>query len=293
MAALRRLSDLCRAAESGTVGAMSDPARRGVFFQCGGAGPALLCAVLACGAPRVDKPPAPDMSELVQAYAAPSARFAPADAAEIAAAVTVLDELLERTSLRAELLDVLDEVLDQAVDISTEGDGRFELDIEADGYMRVTRICSGWAEVSKPDREENGTMQVTATFSESGLDPIVWGSADACRYLSGGARVELDHAGDDVVSVYWGESVEAGELEQRALLVDLDVGVRIEDQPLGLGFDFRSLADGTLEYRLERPDGDLIAVISERDGLTVRAENGVFECDAELECGRLPEAEGR
>jgi hypothetical protein len=246
---------------------------------------ASLAALSACGSPPVHKPPAPDMQALIDSYDNPTASVGPDDASDVALAVVAVDALLQQTALRQQLVDVLSQVLDQAVELS-DGNNASGFTIDADGYMLITRICSGWTEPGTPDRAANGALLVTATFSDSGLDPIVWGSAAACRYLVSGTQVELDQSGEsaDSVSVYWGESVEEQELAERALLVDLNLDASIDGQRLSLDFDFRSLAGGDIEYRIERPDGSLIGSVGGDDSVTLRAANGTFACDADLQC---------
>jgi hypothetical protein len=248
-------------------------------------------ALLACGAPRIDKPSAPDMSRLVDDYEHPSATFDPSDAPGVIAAAAAVDGLLAQTDLRAQLVDVLDEVLDQADDYYTEDgtidtNGALDLRIRANGYMQVTRICSGWVSPETPDRDANGVLLITATFSRSSLDPIVWGSVAACRYLAAESRIEIEPASDseDAVSVYWGEAVERQELEERALLVDLNLIAEIDGERLPLQFDFRSLSGGTLEYRLVQGERALIAQIADGAAVKVRAANGTFDCDTDLTC---------
>jgi hypothetical protein len=254
-----------------------------------------MCALLpglalACGSPHVDKPPAPDMTALIESYRQPTASFDPERLPELVAAVAVADEALERTSLRSELVNVLRQVLDSAVDASTRLDDELGVDIEADGYMRITRVCSGWVSPPAPDRDRNGALLVTATFSESGLDPTLWGEAERCRYLRGEVQVELQQDGDsrDAVKVYWGEAVEAEELDERALLVDMSLSASLDGERLPLDFDFRSLAGGGIEYRLEQRDGSLVASVS-GDRVLVRAGNGTFDC-AGFDCSRVSEA---
>jgi hypothetical protein len=231
------------------------------------------------------------MSQLVDDYEHPSATFDPGDAPELFAAIAVTDGLLAQTDLRAQLIDVLDEVIDQADDVSNEDgtidtNGAIDLRIKADGYMRVTRICDGWELPRTPDAATNGSMQVTATFSERGLDPIVWGAAAACRYRAGDSRIELDQVNDsqDAVSVYWGESVQRRDLDERTLLADLNLSARVDGQRLALDFDFRSLSDGTIEYRLLQGNRALIAQLDDAEAVTVRAANGTFSCGSDRTC---------
>lgn len=251
---------------------------------------ALASALLACSSPNVAKPPAPDMTALVESYQRPSASFDAERVPELLAAVRLADEVLDRTSLRTELVSVLREVLDAAVDASTRVDDEVGIDFEADGYMRITRICAGWAAAASPNRAANGALLVTGTFSESGLDPTLWGQSERCRYLSGDVQVELvQQAGStDAMKVYWGEAIEAATLEERALIVDMSLSALLDGEPLPLDFDFRSLADGTIEYRVPLDDGSIIAGVG-GDRVLVRASNGTFDCQ-ELDCSRIADS---
>jgi hypothetical protein len=93
-----------------------------------------------CSEPRIDKPPAPEMSELIAIYTAPDAVFDPGAASDVALSITLIDELLARTNLRDELVDVLAEVLRQATQLSGGEDGAADVSFEAGGYIRFTRI---------------------------------------------------------------------------------------------------------------------------------------------------------
>src|SRR5688572_12545775 len=108
-----------------------------------------LAVLGACTSAEVDKPPAPDMAALVQSYERPDADFDVGDAPELVVALATVDGLLEQTSIRSELVDVLAEVINQADDISDEEDDPLRL-IDADGFMHVTRTCAGWDSPSVP-----------------------------------------------------------------------------------------------------------------------------------------------
>jgi len=264
---------------------MHATARRWLWLSAGISGG---LGAIGCSGPRVDKPPAPEMTELIAAYAAPDAEFDADAASDISLTIAAIDELLARTDLREQLVDVLAEVLRQATDLSGGEDGTVDISLEAGGYMRFTRICPGWTLPARPDRSVNGALLLTATFSEAGLDPIVWGSAEACRYRVGDGQIELDQvaASAAAVSVYWGSGPSDRDVSERTLLVDLDLEATIDAERSALDIDFRSLVDGTLEYRIPRPDGSLIARVGGADGVMLRAANGDFDCDAELACQR-------
>lgn len=250
-------------------------------------------AAAGCSEHRVEKPSPPEMSELIAAYEAPDAIFASGDASEIAVELALIDELLARTDLRTQLVAVLAEVLRGATDLSGGEDGTANVSFEAGGYMRFTRICAGWTRPARPDRDVNGALLLTATFSESGLDPIVWGSAEACRYRVGDVPIELDRvaASAAAVSVFWGSVPSVQAVSERTLLVDLDLDATIDRERSALDIDFRSLVDGSLEYRIARPDGSLVARVGAAAGFSLRAANGVFDCDAELRCSERRAAE--
>ena len=131
---------------------------------------------------------------------------------------------------------------------------------------------------------------MTATFSESGLDPTLWGEAQRCRYLRGEVQVELQQVREsaDAVKVYWGQAVDAEVLADRALIVDMSLSASLDGETVPLDFDFRSLAGGRIEYRLEQRDGSLVAGI-DGDRVLVRAGNGTFDC-ADLDCSRVSES---
>jgi hypothetical protein len=251
----------------------------------------VACAAVACGEPRVDKPPAPDMTRLIESYQRPSATFEPGRVLELLTFARAANDLLDRTSLRTQLVDVLREVLDAAVDASTRVDDEVGIDFEADGYMRITRICTGWAATASPNRAENGALLVTGTFSERGLDPTLWGESERCRYLSGDVQVELvqDPGSTDAMKVYWGEAIEAATLDERALIVDMTLLARLDAQELPIDVDFRSLADGSIEYRIEQDGGSLVARIGGDERLLVRAGNGTFDC-RDVDCSRIADS---
>ena len=82
--------------------------------------------------------------------------------------------------------------------------------------------------------------------------------------------------------------IEAATLEERALIVDMSLSALLDGEPLPLDFDFRSLADGTIEYRVPLDAGSIIAGVG-GDRVLVRASNGTFDCQ-ELDCSRIADS---
>ena len=73
-------------------------------------------------------------------------------------------------------------------------------------------------------------------------------------------------------------------IDERTLLADLNLSAEVDGQRLALDFDFRSLSDGTIEYRLLQGNRALIAQLDDADAVTVRAANGTFSCGTDFTC---------
>jgi hypothetical protein len=257
---------------------------------------ASIAALLAsgCEPPPLAIPVAPDMDALVQSYEVPSAPFDPAEADELRIALGVFDALLERTAIASYVFDVLESVVNQTEETGSETEDEVEEDggkltLDADGYLRVTRICDGWVAPAVPDVEENGELDLTTTFTENGLNPVIWGSARRCRYLAGETRLELRQiAGRPYgLSVYWGQGVDIDSLADMPLLFALNLTGVLGEEELDLEIDFRTSTGQEIEYRIERGVGSFIASIAENGTITLRAENGTFECPDEMPCAEI------
>lgn len=127
----------------------------------------LLVFLLPAGCKRatVEKPEAPDMSAIVQAYEAPSATFDDATARE-----------LERWLL--DNLQIVNELgIEQAaIDAARKA-------VEEGHRAETTRK-------PRPD-PANGKLDLTAGFTDNGIDPVVWGRSSACKYLGATTKKAL------------------------------------------------------------------------------------------------------
>jgi hypothetical protein len=267
---------------------------RSIFF--GATGPVIVASLLSAGCepPPLVIPAAPDMGQLVQSYETPSARFDPAEADELRVALAVLDALLERTAIATYVFDVLESVVNETEETGSENEdegeaGAAELTLDADGYLRVKRICDGWVTPAVPDVEANGQLDLTTTFTENGLDPVIWGNAASCRYLAGETRLELRQTPGSPygISVYWGQGVDIESLAETPLLFALNLTGVLGDEELELELDFRTVTGREIEYRIERGGGSFIASIAQDGAITLRAENGTFECPDEMPCAEI------
>jgi hypothetical protein len=265
--------------------------------------PALLTLVVGGGAcaqeepGKVDKPLAPDMSELVADYQAPSGILDQA----------TMDAL--EADVRRSLAELSELALDQIVDrlrealasnaavqtgeatLRTNGELATRTDaltVTGEGYLVVTRICDGWSEAPSVD-PTNGFMRFWAGFTEAGLDPVLWGGFSSCQYLVGGQKL-LFGAGarpeDGALRVFVGRGMAVADFGTQPVLVAVDLDTEIEGVKLPIQLDFRlDLASRRLEFRIPSASGPLVASTGAGALLGVRAANGEFTCDlVSLQC---------
>jgi hypothetical protein len=247
----------------------------------------LAGVLLGCSNSGVVKPRAPDMTALVESYDRPTGELDPRDSAEIAAAVSVVGTLVESTEILPRVRELLSDLLDPVNfdDLNDSADnGGLNLNVRANGYLKATRICPGWASSSEVD-PANGTILATATFSQRGPDPVVWGTVDACRYRVGSSRIELTPRGEgDALRVYWGEGVDQESLDTRDLVISVNLRADIDGERASAAIDLRVLGDGALEYRVPVASGVVIARANDDGTFLLRTRDGDFACDDSFDC---------
>jgi hypothetical protein len=250
---------------------------------------AWLAVVLVGCAPRgVVKPHAPDMTGLVESYESPTGVLDPDDTEALAATVALVNEGLARTELATRLRELLTELIKPVVPSDSDDDdgdsNGFQLNVKANGYLKAVRICPGWTLPSEVD-PENGSIHATATFSEKGLDPVVWGTVVACRYRVGSTRVELSPAGaNDGLRVYWGEGIDRETIETRDLVFSINLRVDIDGDSLPLEVDFRVVDGGSFEYLVPVDSGTLVVRADDDGTFVLRSREGTFSCDESFDC---------
>jgi hypothetical protein len=267
---------------------MDDAERNGPWWPLV-AGLSVLCA---CSAPEFTKPQPPDMSELLESYQSPTGSFDPGNAEELGVAVTLFDEVVGDTDIVGRVTDLLSEVIEPVTaaqrraepeEPDTDSDSPYQLSIRADGYVIATRICPGWTLPSVVD-PGNGKAVVTATFSEEGLDPVVWGSVTACRYRVSSTRIQLTpSSARDAFRVYWGENVRRETLTVGALL-SLALRADIDGSALDLDLDVRLADEDALEYLMPTGGGSVVVRANADGTFAVRSSEGSFECDETFDC---------
>ncbi len=245
-------------------------------------------ATTACAADVREKPSPPDLSALEAAYASPTRAFD----AEAAIEVEQLIEAKAKALVNLEHLGVIAQSLLSGL---AEEDGAAArvtgiapIVFEGEGYARIERICTGHGEPTPPiDKASNGHIELTAGYSEQGLDPVLFGGAFACQEQAGNVRLAL--AGQMALSV--GDNLKLAELnEPTPVLFDLSgFSFRVNDvEVVSGGFDFQvcrgeqtHCAPGHLEVLVSLTSGTLVWFFAPSDGgFGFRAANGRWTCDA-------------
>jgi hypothetical protein len=261
---------------------------------------ALAPWALACSAPPppVKKPVAPDMSELIAAYEAPTAALDPETAAQV---LTTVDDLLAQLAdlgLTDQLLGTINTTIDEQIEqtsmtaetssaLGVERGARLEKLVQravrGDAYLVATRICGGFADEAVPD-PLNGKITLTVGLSGDVLDAVMWGKFDACKYRLSGQDVQLtgEQPGEPgSYSVYVGERLTLKEFALSTVLMQLSLWAELNGTGQLIEFDFRvNVETLALDFRIEVEGGYVIAH-ADTTLVGVTATNGEFGCDAQ------------
>lgn len=266
------------------------------------------CAIASCqnDAPirGVDKPTAPVVQGTLDAYNAPTAmlgidvlaqtfaqaatRVAAVDALGVEQAVihgvSVGLSELETNSTQAALTASAPSMPPASNGVAAHAQA---LMVQGDGYLLVDRICDGWGPTPVPSLE-NGRMQLVVGFTEVGVDPVVWGTLQSCKYKIGERLVLLEGSSPDPsqgdVRVFIGNNVQIATFGTfpDPLLVDLSARAFVDgNEVVGL-FSFRiDIVTRAVEMLIPLAMGHVIVGFDPaRSSIaTVRALNGVFNCD--------------
>lgn len=256
---------------------------------------AVAIASVSCRKESIDKPKAPAMDDIVQAFTAATGTF---DAATARTVRTALDDAANGL-LGAGVPDRLFGVIQGAIaeaekdganknstsSVAVEPSGVSPRSFGGEGFGRVTRICDGWAAEPQP-LASNGKLALTITFTEEGIDPVVWGDAAACLYLVGQKRLRLDHGkSESDLRLHVGQTRKVAELATTPVILALDVTATLDDKPIAPTLAVRFVYQAkSVELLVPVPDGSVIVTLEGTTATGVRAKNGTFQCDAKGRC---------
>ena len=263
---------------------------------------ALLVGACADRPEPIDKPTPPDMGDVVRRFEQPDGVFDQAGAKRILEDYAALAIRINEVGLHIDVVDAVQSALSEALsesektqsaalstDVTPTGAKRQALSLAANGTLGIKRIYAGWAATPSP-APENGSLSLRVNFSERGLDPVAWGDAANCRFLTDGARVLVDEGsgrkGD--LRLWLGRSATFKSFGDQNLIFDLDLKVEVEDvgDTAALSFGFEPSA-GLVSVSVGADDQSRRVVVSPSSPsvLTVAAQNGTFECNlTDREC---------
>jgi hypothetical protein len=244
----------------------------------------------ACDGDEREKPRAPDLQPLVDAYAAPTRDFDAQAAVEVQELVErKVRALVDMTGVVDLLEDALGSLGEEPAELTaglTAGLRR-GIVLEGEGFARITRICSGHGTPAPPvDRDANGVLELTAGYTEDGLDPVIFGGAAACKEQLGGKQLVIDGG----IALYVGDNLKLADLPASPVLFQLDGFALSVDgtERLAGGFDFQvcrgdtsSCVPGNFELLLGLPGERTLVLfidLADKSG-GFRAANGRWDCD--------------
>lgn len=259
-----------------------------------------------CRKETIDKPQAPDMSETLRTFDAPSGTFDQGAVTAVKASVDEAVKGLVGSGLAQQLVaDVKDALADLksgkakaqalAIDEATAAEREVgasgaglrprAASLEGEGFGKVTRICPGWGAEPTPDAAANGLLTLTLTFTDLSVDPVVWGIADRCHVKLGPARVlvdRLDPSAPADLRIHLGGNLTVENVGTLPVVVALGARAQMDDVSVRGDYAVRVLPSlTTLELAVRVGDGDVVVVLSDgKDIAGVRAKNGTFTCDA-------------
>ncbi len=260
---------------------------KNVVALCAGCG---MAALSSCGVKPLPEQHPPDVSQTVAAYEDPDGIVDQTVLTESLAYYAQHRQELEDVGppLAREIVDALRdgfrtdyETRSLGEDVGTRQDALKVLD---DGYAVVRRICAGW-DSKAPDEEKNGVLELRATFTPGGPDPVAWGDARGCKYPFDGRRVLLDTGRDTsaAISIHMGEGLGFDEVGSLPVLVMLDLDVEVDEQSFHARIDFR-VSGSLVEVRvphsaIPEAGGDIVLSYEAARLIGVRGRNGTYSCD--------------
>jgi predicted small lipoprotein YifL len=267
-------------------------------FSCALASPALACvaaALAGCGPGPLPLPPGPDLNALVTKYQAPTGTIDPQNIDDVIAAGQARIGQLQLDwlpDLLAQLMTRLRARLDDNGVPSDPGAAPNLNHPGIDATIRLSQTCRGWDDPpGAANVQENGTLSVTAVIENRTLRRALVAAATSCRgriqptnQIALAAGGDLKVFVDGSIGFYFYGPVPRTVAETHALVqISGQVGTMAGGNASG-EFDF-VIDYPHVEVSLDRPDGNVILEVG-LDGVTIRAANATYRCDAALQtCG--------
>lgn len=227
-----------------------------------------IAALCACGNnAELDIPSPPNYQSRSDAFDAPTGTVGSSPTGDLLlGAAGVLVAGSELSELVGSLLDPDARSSEQTL-VSRE-DGRNKISVSGDGYLELIHRCDN----------EGGRVELIGRFSESGIDPVLWGESDDCLKETDVGTVSFD--GPIIVELSAAPAPTASESDEP---LEFDVIIPGRGELLGIvveDFAIRFAQESTL-LLLPVPDGHVVGEVRSDTPGSVRltGTDGVFMCD--------------
>ena len=250
-----------------------------------------------------EMPTAPNMQPVVTAYVTPTAAFNKANAQTILDSLDAQFQLSERFCGRLaneagtgeqscagieQILGAVGAIGQGGSQGSPGGQGGTTgqltaalnvggTEVDGQGFFEVRRVCPGWGVNPPVDVGTNGGLMLTATMSETGLNPVVWGKLDDCRVEEQGRKLQV--TGD--FHLFLGNDDGTVSLSPDFVVLDITARVLIDGEVFEGRVDLKLRMTGRVEVRVPVVEEHVI-FFHETRGNTYstgfRATNGTWGC---------------
>jgi hypothetical protein len=249
----------------------------------------------------IDKPPAPDMTELIQRYEAPSGELTAASLPALRQALETQIRLLQAlcgwneadvTSLCSAPkscgacagLDPLTEAFSGIA--SGPGRRRFSSHVRGlEGLARVEHVCPGDQAIGGPRSPENGYVELELGFNGAGFDPVFGANIVRCRLLSDGVPVKVD--ADLGIAMDHRFFLDELDAQEPILRIKGSIQAAGESVPLEGNLRISALGGGDVAFAFDVPKTGSMVFSTGRSGSGVTASNGRFSCNLAQRSGQL------
>ncbi len=154
--------------------------------------------------------------------------------------------------------------------------------LRGEGFIQISHICRGWGENPPVSADKNGTLNLTATFTDGALDPTTWGTFSKCKETVGASKIFTNGSIDVNVNL------KKGILAGPTAFVSAQLSIGVDEQPPEKHtLDFAAClgksgecALGSLGLLISLADGRHLSFSFAADNLaaTFNASNGTFHC---------------
>ncbi len=239
----------------------------------------------------LDIPDAPEIDDVLVAYASPSAEISSTVMAAVGDELLELRERLEQSQVFEQILDVivsvqveLNQNSDENGNLVVPGLGAFP---QPNAVIEINHNCPGWdPNVVDNNGEPTGSIELTMVLDTGDIRPEVWGDAAHCRFLSTVAGATLQTAYDGGVAVHFGEEpVPTGEpLRDLVATFVLQGTLEVAGKEVPLQQSFRLRGRGDLEILWELDNGTSFVYLFNLDTLRQGIRDAICTGDDGCSC---------